>query len=198
VIARVHEISVVACVLLAAVGAWTDFRTRQIPNWLTLGGIVFGIALQAFAGHHQIERAQFGGQTPQGGIGHALLGAVVCSAPFIFLFYKQIQRDDGSADHVSGGGDAKIIAAMGAILGLYDGLELTFLCMAATAVLTLARLAWHGRLLRVLSNSLFLVLNPILPKRWQRRITAELLHKVRLGIPMFVGTLMFAINKLAW
>jgi Flp pilus assembly protein protease CpaA len=114
------------------------------------------------------------------------------------LFRKQIQREDGTLDQVSGGGDVKFLAAMGALLGLYHGLGLEFLCLAATSVLTLARLAWHGRLLRVLSNALFLTLNPILPKKWRRRITAELLHKVRMGVPILVGTLMFAVNRLAW
>ncbi len=191
------QLCVVLCVVIAAVGAWTDYRTRQIPNWLTFGGIGLGVALQALLGHRGIEMAQFGGETAIGGIVHALLGAVVCGLPLWVLFRKEIEREDGTMDTVSGGGDVKILAAMGALLGLYYGLELEFLCLAATSVLTLARLAWHGRLLRVLSNALFLALNPILPKKWRRRITAELLHKVRLGVPILLGTVMFAVHRLA-
>ena len=191
------QLCVVLCVVIAAIGAWTDYRTRQIPNWLTFGGIALGVALQALLGHRGIEMAQFGGETAVGGIVHALLGAVVCGLPLWVLFRKEIEREDGTMDTVSGGGDVKILAAMGALLGLYYGLELEFLCLAATSVLTLARLAWHGRLLRVLSNALFLALNPILPKKWRRRITAELLHKVRLGVPILLGTVMFAVHRLA-
>lgn len=191
------QLCVVLCVVIAAIGAWTDYRTRQIPNWLTFGGIGLGVALQALLGHRGIEMAQFGGETAIGGIVHALLGAVVCGLPLWVLFRKEIEREDGTMDTVSGGGDVKILAAMGALLGLYYGLELEFLCLAATSVLTLARLAWHGRLLRVLSNALFLALNPILPKKWRRRITAELLHKVRLGVPILLGTVMFAVHRLA-
>lgn len=191
------QLCVILCVAIAAIGAWTDYRTRQIPNWLTFGGIALGVALQALLGHRGIEMAQFGGETAVGGIVHALLGAVVCGLPLWVLFRKEIEREDGTMDTVSGGGDVKILAAMGALLGLYYGLELEFLCLAATSVLTLARLAWHGRLLRVLSNALFLALNPILPKKWRRRITAELLHKVRLGVPILLGTVMFAVHRLA-
>lgn len=194
----VPRLCILLCVVIAAVGAWTDYRTRQIPNWLTFGGIVVGVALQALAGQYRVEDMQFGGQTALGGVVHSLLGAVVCGLPLWVLFRKQIQREDGTLDQVSGGGDVKILAAMGALLGLYHGLGLEFLCLAATSVLTLARLAWHGRLLRVLSNALFLAINPILPKKWQRRITAELLHKVRMGVPILLGTLMFAVNRLAW
>jgi Flp pilus assembly protein protease CpaA len=197
VIQYLPQLCVVLCVVIAAVGAWTDYRTRQIPNWLTFGGIGLGVALQALLGHRGIEMAQFGGETAIGGIVHALLGAVVCGLPLWVLFRKEIEREDGTMDTVSGGGDVKILAAMGALLGLYYGLELEFLCLAATSVLTLARLAWHGRLLRVLSNALFLALNPILPKKWRRRITAELLHKVRLGVPILLGTVMFAVHRLA-
>lgn len=194
----VPRLCILLCVLIAAIGAWTDYRTRQIPNWLTLGGVVLGVALQALAGQYRVEDMQFGGQTALGGVFHAVLGAVVCGLPLWVLFRKQIQREDGTFDNVSGGGDVKILAAMGALLGLYHGLGLEFLCLAATSVLTLARLAWHGRLLRVLSNALFLAINPILPKKWQRRITAELLHKVRMGVPILLGTVMFAVNRLAW
>ncbi len=194
----VPRLCILLCVVIAAIGAWTDYRTRQIPNWLTFGGIVVGVALQALAGQYRVEDMQFGGQTALGGVLHSLLGAVVCGLPLWVLFRKQIQREDGTLDQVSGGGDVKILAAMGALLGLYHGLGLEFLCLAATSVLTLARLAWHGRLLRVLSNALFLAINPILPKKWQRRITAELLHKVRMGVPILLGTLMFAVNRLAW
>lgn len=194
----VPRLCILLCVVIAAIGAYTDYRTRQIPNWLTLGGLVVGVGLQALAGQYRVEDMQFGGQTALGGVAHAILGALVCGMPLWVLFRKQIQREDGTLDNVSGGGDVKILAAMGALLGLYHGLGLEFLCLAATSVLTLARLAWHGRLLRVLSNALFLAINPILPKKWQRRITAELLHKVRMGVPILLGTVMFAVNRLAW
>ena len=158
----VPRLSIVLCVVIAAIGAYTDFRTRQIPNWLTFGGIGAGIALQSLAGHLHIEHMQYGGLSAAGGAFHAVLGALVCGMPLWVLFRKQVERDDGTTENVSGGGDVKIIAAMGALLGMFHGLGLTFLCLAATSVITMARLAWHGRLLRVLSNALFLAINPIL------------------------------------
>ncbi|MFC4767186.1 A24 family peptidase [Effusibacillus consociatus] len=34
--------------LLAGLSAWTDVKTRTIPNWLTIGGIVAGFLLSIF------------------------------------------------------------------------------------------------------------------------------------------------------
>jgi len=152
-------------VLIAAVAAFTDWRTGHIPNWLTLPAIVIapiglglGYGLQAF-----LESA--------GGI-------VICGLVPYLMFRKGAMA----------GGDVKLFAAVGALTGVFVGIEAQFLAMIVAAVYALGVLAWRGKLFRTLGNSLFLGLNPILPKKWRREVSPELMNRIRLGAPVFVGT----------
>jgi prepilin peptidase CpaA len=165
-------------VLLAAAGAWTDLRTGQIPNWLTFPGILVGVVLAGLAGRDGFLL----------GAGRGVAAAAVCALPVYILF-----RMGGF-----GGGDVKMIAAIGALLASYDharstipsyhGLQAMFLSLCAAMVFALARLAWHGKLLRLLSNTLFLVLNPVLPKRWRRELSPDLMTRMRFGGAILAGT----------
>lgn len=180
-------------VLVAALAAWTDLRTGRIPNKLTLSAFALGLLLQVTAGGFRVSRVGFGGNTALGGLLMAVIGALVAAAPFLLLFYKNIDRRDGSHENVSGGGDVKLMAALGALVGYYRGIELLFFSLCAAAIFAGARLAWHGRLLAALANSLFISINPVLPRKWRREITAELLHKMRIGGAILAGTLVSVV-----
>src|SRR5215470_13870464 len=79
---------------VASVAAVLDFRFRRIPNWLTLGALALGFALQvARSGAAGIPMALAG----------AALGLVV-----LLPFYVM---------HAMGAGDVKLLAALGALLG---------------------------------------------------------------------------------
>lgn len=186
-------VSSLLAVLLAAAAAWTDLRTGRIPNKLTLAGFAVGLLLQVAAGHFHVARTGFGGNTALGGLAMGLVGAVVAALPFLALFYKNIDRRDGSRENVGGGGDVKLMAALGAMVGYYRGVELLFFSLCAAAIFAGARLAWHGRLLAALANSLFITLNPVLPRKWRRDITADLLHKMRIGGAILAGTLVSVV-----
>lgn len=177
-------ISMVLSVIIAAIAALTDFRTGHIPNWLTYASIPVGIVLNGL-----------GGQTFARGALDAVAGALVCALFPILLFYKSLPNRDGESESVSGGGDAKLFAALGALLGIYHGIEAEFFSLCAASIFALARLAWHGRLLRTLSNVLFIVLNPILPKKHRRTLTTELLTKMRIGGAILAGTCVAALAR---
>jgi len=81
-------------VLLAAVAGWTDFRTRRIPNWLTVSGFVAGVAIHVFL-------------EGWGGLKTSLLGTLVglgLLLPFVLL-------------RSLGAGDWKLAGALGAFTG---------------------------------------------------------------------------------
>lgn len=151
--------------LVTAIAAVTDWRTGHIPNWLTLPVIAVAPLV------HGMLSGVEGFLLSAGGI-------VVCGAVPYLLF-----RRDAMA-----GGDVKLFAAIGAIVGLFVGIEAQFFAIVAAALFALGRLAWEGKLLRTLANSVFLGLNPVLPAKWRREITPELMNRIRLGAPIFVGT----------
>ncbi len=105
-------------VAVLTLGAWTDLRTRRIPNVLTVGGLAAALGLRAWVGPEVL----FGGLE---GAGLALL---VCLPLF--------------ALGGMGGGDAKLLIAMGAFLGserLVGALLLIALVGGLLAVMQAAR-----------------------------------------------------------
>jgi prepilin peptidase CpaA len=81
----------------------------------------------------------------------------------------------------------KLLAAIGALLQWRAGIEAEFYAFLAAAIIAPARLAYEGKLLKVLGNSLALVVNPFRPKERRRQITPEMMTSVRFGPAIFVG-----------
>lgn len=161
--------TVAAClvVLISSGAALTDARSGRIPNALTLPGMF--ISPFAFA--------IFGAE---GAWLRSLFGALVCGLP-PFLLYRATKAQG------IGGGDVKLFAAIGALLGPSAGLEIQLFSFVAVLVVAFAELAYRGRLFKTLLNALFLVLNRVLPKRHRRNIAPELLSEMRMGIPIWLA-----------
>ena len=114
---------------IASIACVTDLRTRRIPNVLT-----FGAALGAFL-------YQFAGGGVEG-LGDAALGWLVGAAIFIVPF----------ALGGLGGGDVKLLAALGAWLGPADVVFLALYAGLAGGVMALVVAAIHGYLGTALRN----------------------------------------------
>src|SRR5713226_3894024 len=90
---REEGLWMLAAVFAAAAG-WTDWRSRRIPNWLTLPGLVLAIAVNTLAwGWTGAKDSLLGA-----GLGLALL------LPFVLV-------------RSLGAGDWKLVGALGAFLG---------------------------------------------------------------------------------
>lgn len=151
---------------MAGIAAFTDVRRGLIPNWLTLP-VLLGAPL--------VHGLLSGGA----GVIGSLIGLLVCAIVPLIIYYV-----GGMA-----GGDVKLFAAIGAVGGVYVGIEIQLLSLIAAAIYAIGQLAWNGKLLSSLTSSFFLGLNPILPRRFRRRIPTELMHRIRLGAAIFLGTL---------
>lgn len=168
----------VAAVIVAAVAAWFDWRTGEMPNVVTL------LPLAAAPIAHGIVAAKVGGVDPAiQAAGYSILGAAVCAlVPAALYRAKAI-----------GGGDVKLFAALGALLGTLNGVEAEFYACVAAAIIALGQLAYQGKLLRVLGNTFALAVNPLLPKDKRREVPPEQLTWARFGPAIFLGTAATAV-----
>jgi len=152
---------------LAAGAAVTDARTGHIPNGLTLPALAV-----APLGHLLLSGPREAALS--------ILAALLCGLVPYLMFRK------GAA----GGGDVKLLAALGAIGGASFGIETQMFGFALATGFSLVVLAYRGRLLATLANALFLLVNPVLPSRYRRIAPAEVMSTVRMGIPFFLGALL--------
>ncbi|MCU1238964.1 MAG: peptidase prepilin type [Candidatus Solibacter sp.] len=95
-----------AVVGLGVAASVEDFRTRHVPNWITVAGCLVGLALAAFTGWGSLGMALTGGA-----LGFlVLLPLYLCGA--------------------MGGGDVKLMAAFGTLLGPMGILSAAVFCAA--------------------------------------------------------------------
>lgn len=169
-----------AAVAVTAVAAVVDWKTGEIPNALTFGAL--GLAP---LGHAVFGYREAGPTGAVYGVAFSFAGLLLCGlVPFVLF------RLGGG-----GGGDVKLLAALGAILAPMMGIEAELYAFVAAALYAPARLAWEGKLLRTLANSARLLVNPFLPKDRRREIPAEMMSPLRFGPAAFVGTLIVVLEN---
>ena len=162
----------IAAAVSAVAAAW-DLKTGRIPNWLTLGGVAAGI------GGHLLSAGLSGGcEAGLKSAAWSVGGALFCALGPSILYFK------GGM----GGGDLKLFAAIGALCHPLIGMECQVYGLIVAAVFAPARLANEGRLLSVITGTLALVINPLLPRARRRSVPPEMLTWFRLGPAIFAGT----------
>lgn len=162
-----------AAVAVTGLAALWDIRTGRIPNPLTLGALAGGLVGHAVAGG-MVSGASGLAQ----GFLDALVGALVCAAvPTIVFFLRGI-----------GGGDVKLFAALGALCLVRHGLEAETFSFVAALLIAPAYLAYHGKLLGTVGNTLALVVNPLRPREKRHVVPNEMMTWFRLGPAIFAGT----------
>jgi prepilin peptidase CpaA len=116
-------------VLLAAIAAWTDLRSRRIPNWLTVPGLVVGVVANVVL-------------TGWGGLRTSLLGASLGLAlllPFVLL-------------RSLGAGDWKLAGALGAFTGPGTLVNLLLGSVLVAGIMALVLIIYKGRLIQTVRN----------------------------------------------
>lgn len=114
---------------LVIVAAGFDFRTRKIPNWLCAAGLLCGFACQ-------IALFQWAGARD------AVLGAGLALLIYLPLF----------ALRAVGGGDVKLMAAVGSLAGPKSWIAIFLITAIAGGVIALVMIAVKGRAGRTLRN----------------------------------------------
>lgn len=155
---------------VATAAAAVDYKTGHIPNWLTIGALSLGSAL------HLLRGAWLAGV---GGLKEAAItvafGVALCSVvPLVLRFVARM-----------GGGDLKLLAALGAICGPMTGFRAQTYAFIAMFVYVLGRLAYEGKLFQMGFRLLALI-------AWRTRkqrapLAPELMSPLRFGPAILVG-----------
>ena len=126
---------------LLVIASVSDCRHYKIPNWLTLGGSVSALIYSTFMPF-----------SPQQGLGWSLGGF---SLGLIFMLPLYILG-------MMGAGDVKLMAMVGAFLGMTHTLYALQFVVVSGGLAALAFALWHQSLLRLVGN-IKLSLTSLLP-----------------------------------
>jgi prepilin peptidase CpaA len=170
-----------AC-LAALLATGFDLRRGEIPNWLTGGAALSGLLLHAALGW-----SEAGFDSAWRGAAFAALGVALCaSAPFVSFRLRAI-----------GGGDLKLFAAIGAICGPVLGIQVQLCALLLLAIYCFSKLAYRGKLLRMLGYGLFLLVRPLFKRMREAPLAPELLMSVRAAPAVLLGLIMAAVLQVA-
>ncbi|HWR35682.1 MAG TPA: prepilin peptidase [Clostridia bacterium] len=110
-------------------GAFADIRTRRIPNALTYTGMIAGIAV------HTVMQGW-------SGLASALLGGLIAGGIFLVFFLLRVM----------GGGDLKLMTAIGCFAGPQNSLRAVLATAIAGGVIAIGYAIFRGRLRKMFSN----------------------------------------------
>jgi prepilin peptidase CpaA len=116
-------------VALAVIAGWTDWRSRRIPNWLTVTGFLVGVSMNWLAGGLP-------------GLKASLLGAglvLLLLLPFVFL-------------RSLGAGDWKLAGALGAFVGWEVLVNLLMGSVLVAGIMALGLVIYKRRFKQTLRN----------------------------------------------
>jgi len=119
----------IAALIFALVAGVTDLRWRRIPNWWTVPGSLVGFGLNV---------AAYGWTGLKASLLGCLLGLLLL-LPFFAL-------------RAIGGGDCKLVTAMGAFVGPGELLQLLLVAVLVNGVLALIFIVTKGRAWKTLKN----------------------------------------------
>lgn len=169
----------VGLLVLAAV---IDWRTLRIPNWLTVSGMVYGLAISTIAapGHQGAAMAAL-----------ASLGGLALGLVVLLPLY---------ALRVMGAGDVKLMAMVGAFLGLPSiGYALLYCLMAGGAFALFYVLYQNVALKFVVNVGAVLQMLPFAAQHGRRAgawlATAPSIGKMPYGPAICAGTVVYLVVR---
>jgi prepilin peptidase CpaA len=168
-------IVLVPAVVLALIAGWTDWRSRRIPNWLTVPGFFLGIGVNSLAGGWV-------------GVKTSLLGAglgLLVLLPFVFL-------------RSLGAGDWKLAGALGAFVGWQVLADLLMGSVPVAGVMALGLVIYKGRFgetMRNIGGMLAAMVSLRMPGAEVSLDNPKSL-KVPYGVALALTTLVFGVGKI--
>jgi prepilin peptidase CpaA len=161
-------------VVLALIAGYTDWRSRRIPNWLTVSGFLVGVLANVLA-------------DGRAGLITSLLGAglgLVVLLPFVFL-------------RSLGAGDWKLAGALGAFVGWQVLADLLMGSVFVAGVMALALVIYKRRFKETLRNIGRLLASMLTLRMPGAEVSLDNPQslKVPYGVALALTTLLFGIGK---
>jgi prepilin peptidase CpaA len=172
----------ILCALLL-VAAISDCRSYKIPNWLTFGGSAFALMYSTVVPF-----------SPQLGFGWALGGLALGLSLMLPLYMLRMM----------GAGDVKLMAMVGAFLGMTHTFYAVLFVLVSGGLAALAFALWHRSLARLLGNikqTLAATLLPVMGGLPPQRpvVGSESIGKLPYAVSITLGTTSFLIaNQLGY
>jgi prepilin peptidase CpaA len=160
----VGPIPAVVLLIVAVTCAVTDLARGKIYNAVTYPAMALGVVLGVI--QHGVP-----------GIFFALGGFAVGFFPAFVLF----------ALGGMGGGDVKLLGAIGAIAGAVAATETLILAFLVGGIFALGKLAWHGRLFATLGRTLRSIVGTLWPGLGRPAAPPEGRLEVRFGVAICVA-----------
>jgi prepilin peptidase CpaA len=162
-------------VALALIAGYTDWRSRRIPNWLTVPGLVIGISLNTLSGGWA-------------GLKTSLLGAglgLLVLLPFVFL-------------RSLGAGDWKLAGALGAFVGWQAMVTLLMGSVFVAGVMALALVIYKRRFLQTLRNIGGILVSMVTFHKPGPEVSLDNPQslKVPYGVALALTTVLFGIHSI--
>ena len=162
-------------VALALIAGWIDWRSRRIPNWLTVPGFLIGVSVNVLAGGWA-------------GLKTSLLGAglgLLVLLPFVFL-------------RSLGAGDWKLAGALGTFVGLKDMPNLLMGSVLVAGVMALGLVIYKRRFKETLRNIGRLLASMLSLRMPGAEVSLDNPQslKVPYGVALALATLLFGIGKM--
>ena len=165
----------IPAVLIAIVAGILDWRYRRIPNWLTVSGLLAGVAINTILYRWP-------------GLKSALLGALLglgLLLPFVMI-------------RSLGAGDWKLAGALGACLGPRQLLSVLIGTILVAGVMALALVIWKGRLKRTLLNiaHLLAALLSLRMPGYEVSLDDPQSTKIPFGVAMALTVLFYGVGRM--
>ncbi|MDQ6676283.1 MAG: A24 family peptidase [Acidobacteriota bacterium] len=124
--------ALLACLAIVA-GIW-DLRTRRIPNWLTLSGVIAGLAIHTFL---------FG----LSGLWHSCSGMLLAFSVYLALYLLRAM----------GAGDVKLMAAVGSLVGPANWFAIFLLSATVGGLAAFGLILRRKRVRKTFGNAAFII-----------------------------------------